>query len=529
MRRPAPGGERVPGRAASPRRSRSARGHHGGAPPRRPPARAGMDEQRRVAALERLEHRAQALVAGRAGERARRPRTRPRSPSSRSAASAAGSGAAEADRGPARRTAPGSARDALVVGGEQRLGLAGGQRLDARAATDGATSTRSRPSASRERRAAVGIVVGEVDAAHSGSPRQAQRPAAGGRGRASAARDAATARAAAARARGAGGCRSACATGQNAEVKRFSEPLHKYATAGVRMSTPSTLDRWPEAPHDDPRARGVHGPLARRGELRAARHAGLGRDRAARPRGRRGARLRGRPDRARARRRRDRGRRAARRQPRRLLEPGARARRPARALRRRAQHARRRRRRRARARARARPAARRPARRRARRRADRPGQRRLGRRSPGRSRRSRSATRCPASRPPARWSSTTSAASSRASQHLSALGHRRITVLSWAVETSPDREAERAVAGSAAALGPRLPRRPLRLLAQRLAPARARAARRRRTARPRSCACPTRSPTASTPRAPSSGSRSPATSPSRASATTRSRGCSRRR
>jgi LacI family transcriptional regulator len=38
-------------------------------------------------------------------------------------------------------------------------------------------------------------------------------------------------------------------------------------------------------------------------------------------------------------------------------------------------------------------------------------------------------------------------------QHLNALGHRRITVLSWAVETSPDRQAERAVAASAAALG----------------------------------------------------------------------------
>jgi DNA-binding LacI/PurR family transcriptional regulator len=38
-------------------------------------------------------------------------------------------------------------------------------------------------------------------------------------------------------------------------------------------------------------------------------------------------------------------------------------------------------------------------------------------------------------------------------QHLSSLGHRRITVLSWAVETSPDRDAERAVATSAAALG----------------------------------------------------------------------------
>jgi LacI family transcriptional regulator len=38
-------------------------------------------------------------------------------------------------------------------------------------------------------------------------------------------------------------------------------------------------------------------------------------------------------------------------------------------------------------------------------------------------------------------------------EHLSSLGHRRITVLSWAFETSPDREAERAVVASAAALG----------------------------------------------------------------------------
>jgi LacI family transcriptional regulator len=37
--------------------------------------------------------------------------------------------------------------------------------------------------------------------------------------------------------------------------------------------------------------------------------------------------------------------------------------------------------------------------------------------------------------------------------HLSELGHRRVTVLSWAVETSPDRAAERAVARSAASLG----------------------------------------------------------------------------
>ena len=41
----------------------------------------------------------------------------------------------------------------------------------------------------------------------------------------------------------------------------------------------------------------------------------------------------------------------------------------------------------------------------------------------------------------------------QALEHLSELGHRRITVLSWAVETSPDRQAERAVVASAAALG----------------------------------------------------------------------------
>ena len=114
-------------------------------------------------------------------------------------------------------------------------------------------------------------------------------------------------------------------------------------------------------------------------------------------------------------------------------------------------------------------------------------------------------------------------------EHLGALGHRRITVLSWAVETSPDREAERAVGASAAALGLDCRLVAVRLLAQRLAPAGARAAGAATSARPPCCACRTRSPTASTPRAPSWGCRSPATWPSRASATTRSRACSRRR
>src|SRR5215207_2452821 len=38
-------------------------------------------------------------------------------------------------------------------------------------------------------------------------------------------------------------------------------------------------------------------------------------------------------------------------------------------------------------------------------------------------------------------------------QHISELDHSRVTVLSWEVKSSPDRQAERAVAGSAAALG----------------------------------------------------------------------------
>lgn len=38
-------------------------------------------------------------------------------------------------------------------------------------------------------------------------------------------------------------------------------------------------------------------------------------------------------------------------------------------------------------------------------------------------------------------------------RHLAALGHQRVTVLSWAVETSPDRQAERAVSEVAGALG----------------------------------------------------------------------------
>ena len=75
-----------------------------------------------------------------------------------------------------------------------------------------------------------------------------------------------------------------------------------------------------------------------------------------------------------------------------------------------------------------------------------------GRRSPGRCPRSRSATR--SRRGPGRRGGLRQRARRAGDpRHLSALGHRRVTVLSWAVETSPDREAERAVAAAAAALG----------------------------------------------------------------------------
>ena len=67
-------------------------------------------------------------------------------------------------------------------------------------------------------------------------------------------------------------------------------------------------------------------------------------------------------------------------------------------------------------------------------------------------------------------------------EHLGALGHRRITVLSWAVETSPDREAERAVGSVGRGAGAGLRRGRVRLLAQRLAAAGARAAGQQRAA-----------------------------------------------
>ena len=119
-----------------------------------------MDEQRRAAALERLEHRAEPLVAGRAAERAGR-HARAREPLVEQPGQRAGSGSSS----PTEAQAPNGRRqrrDARVVGRQQRLGLAGGQRLDAERRPT-ARSARAEPVRLRERSAAIGIVVGEVD------------------------------------------------------------------------------------------------------------------------------------------------------------------------------------------------------------------------------------------------------------------------------------------------------------------------------------------------------------------------------
>ena len=104
-------------------------------------------------------------------------------------------------------------------------------------------------------------------------------------------------------------------------------------------------------------------------------------------------------------------------------------------------------------RARARAAARGPPRGRPDRPAGRPGQRRLGADRRGGARRSRSATRCPASMAVGEVVFDNDRGVEDTLRHLSSLGHRRVAVLSWAVETSPGRPAERAVAEVAAALG----------------------------------------------------------------------------
>ena len=134
-----------------------------------------MDEQRRVAAFERLEHRAETLEAGRAAERVGRdagageppveqPRERRRV------------GLGEADRGPGAERGR-QLGDAVVVGGEQRLGLGGGERLDARAGRRGHQRAVEAVGA-HERRAPLGVVVGEVER-RLRLAAQAQRPAVG--------------------------------------------------------------------------------------------------------------------------------------------------------------------------------------------------------------------------------------------------------------------------------------------------------------------------------------------------------------
>ena len=122
--------------------------------------RPGVDQQRGVAALERLEHRAEAVVAGRAGERvgghAGAGEAAVEQPGQRRRI-----GLGEADRGP-RAERSRQRGDAVVVGRQQRLGLGGGQRLDAE--RDRRRDQRARePVGVRERRALVRVVVGEVD------------------------------------------------------------------------------------------------------------------------------------------------------------------------------------------------------------------------------------------------------------------------------------------------------------------------------------------------------------------------------
>ena len=134
-----------------------------------------MDQQRRVAALERLEHRAEVRVAGRAGERVGR-----HAGAGEAAVEQARQrrriGRGQADRRPRaeRRRQRGHA---VVVGRQQRLGLGGGQRLDAE--RDRGRDQRARePVGVGERRALVGVMVGEIDRRLRLAV-QAQRPAAG--------------------------------------------------------------------------------------------------------------------------------------------------------------------------------------------------------------------------------------------------------------------------------------------------------------------------------------------------------------
>ena len=166
-----------------------------------------MDEQRRAAALERLEHGAQALEAGGAGQRAGRD-AGAGEPAVEQSRERRRVRLGEADRGPGAERGR-ERRDAVVVGLQQRLGLAGRERLDAE--RDGGRHQRALEAVGAdERRAALGVVVGEVDG-RLGLAAQAQHPAVARRSSRGGSRRR-TAHAAAARATGAGGCRSREAT-----------------------------------------------------------------------------------------------------------------------------------------------------------------------------------------------------------------------------------------------------------------------------------------------------------------------------
>ena len=119
-----------------------------------------MDEQRRAAALQHLQHRAEALEAGRPAERVGR-HARARESPVEEPRQRRGIGVGQPDRGP--RAEPGGQRgDPVVVGGEQRLGLAGRERLDAERRRE--RDERAVDAVGvHERRAPLGVVVREVE------------------------------------------------------------------------------------------------------------------------------------------------------------------------------------------------------------------------------------------------------------------------------------------------------------------------------------------------------------------------------
>ena len=115
-------------RSASPRRSRSAPATSSAGRARRPtPGRGGRAAARRGARASRAPRPG---ARSRSGRRAPRPRRRPRRTPRRAEPRQRGQvRVGQADRGPGAEPG-GQLGDALVVGGEQRLGLGGGERLD---------------------------------------------------------------------------------------------------------------------------------------------------------------------------------------------------------------------------------------------------------------------------------------------------------------------------------------------------------------------------------------------------------------